>query len=79
MIPGDHGKHRVPYQDLLGKAGKNVKDIDNWGKPEPDLESDRNHFLEVTEEHDEHREKESKGVRKDLLYEIQDRYEKEVG
>jgi hypothetical protein len=54
----DDGEHRVPYQDLLGQGWKDLKDIDNRSEPEPDLESDADHLLEIPKENDKHRKKE---------------------
>jgi len=58
MVCRDDGEHRVPYQDLLGQRGKDGKDIDNRSEPEPDLESNADHLLEIPEEDDKHRKKE---------------------
>ena len=77
MVRRDDGEHRVPNQDLLGQRWKDLKYIDDRSEPEPDLESDADHLLEIPEEDDKHRKKEPQCVRKNLLDKVYDRDEQE--
>ena len=77
MVSRDDGEHRVPNQDLLGQRWKDLKDIDDRSEPEPDLESDADHLLQIPEEDDKHRKKEPQCVCKNLLDKVHYRDEQE--
>ncbi len=70
MVRRNERERRVPDQDLLSQRWKDLKDIDNRSEPEPDLDADCDHLPEIPEKDHEYRKEKSKGIRKDLLDEI---------
>jgi len=70
MVSRNKGERRVPDQDLLGQRWKDLKNIDNWSKPEPDLETDCDDLSKIPQKDNEYREEKPKGIGEDLLDEI---------
>ena len=79
MICRNHGKHGIPNQHVLGKLGKDLVDVDNRGKPEPDLEQDTDDFFEITEKNHKHAKEEPECIREDLLDNVYQRNQQEQG
>ena len=70
MVCRNECERGVPDQDLLGQRWKDLKDIDNRSEPEPDLDPDCDNLPEIPEKNHEHREEKPKGIREELLDEI---------
>jgi len=70
MVRRNECERWVPDKDLLGQRWKDLKDIHNRSEPEPDLEADCDNLPKIPEKDHEHGKEKPKGIREDLLDEI---------
>jgi len=72
MVCGNKCECRIPEKDLLRKRGKNFKNINDRGEPEPNLKTDYHNLLKIPEKDNDHSEEKTEGVCKQLLDQIDD-------